>query len=137
MRLVAASCFTRDLQLVPDTAHKGLGLLREVHSKQSNQLVFMMLEGEKKNTCSWLTWPKASELLLLRDARGFYGFTITCKEAYGVQLSYHFEAENKAHGMTDEQLKHIAPMSLVARPDLGLIGSEDARAELARRAGNV
>ena len=113
--------------------HIGVGLLREVARKQTGDLVFKLLEGERAGRESYMTWPKATELLFLRDARGFFGFTVNFGDGSKDVLTYHFEPENKAHAMTDEQLKHIAPMSLVSRPDLGLIGSEEARAELVRR----
>jgi len=125
MRLVAAGCYDGEgNNLRPDNNHKGLNLLREVHRKQTNQIVFMMLEGEKKGICSWLDWPKATELTFLRDERGFYGFTITDRRPFGVQLSYHFETENPLENTPDEVLHYIAPMQC----------GEKERAELTRRA---
>ena len=74
--------------------HVTVNLLREVVRKQSNDLVLKLLEGERSGRETYMSWPKASGLRLLRDERGFYGFTIAYDDKHADALTYHFEPEN-------------------------------------------
>lgn len=90
LHLVAAGRYDHEGVRHDDTTHLGLNILREVAVRQTKDIGYKLLEGERAGRISYMPWPKASQLLMLNDhERGFYGFTITDKEA-GVQLSYHF-----------------------------------------------